>query len=639
MEISATGECGIVGPTYARLTQSFAPAEILTQPAGQMVGNYVTLNYNDLFSNCTSRNPNQSYQMPACATQLWGTANQIGGLESSSCRTEIASIEAEEVLEQSHCYPSIYYPTTKLQEAIPAWTTCIAPKFEPVFDPPRTLVVAAAMVPTPTSDIRQSQAAAPASTVDPPAAFKTPPPIQPTIATGSGNDPPGKDPPANDPPANNPPANNPPAAKPSASIPAENDPSANEHSGNGWPPDDPPNDSPSAQEHSDDPSEYSRPSFAVPIPDGHTLSGFIINPSSVVVAGSTIAAGASAVQVQGHQVSMDPVASNVVVDGQAHALPTAASLPPSPLYDDSILTPFSTTANGHNIEAVPTSGIVLVDGQSITRGAGSITVANTPVALHANGDLVLGTSTIQGVLPSLTNLPMVFTAAGEAATVLSNGIAIAGTILAPNAPAITVAGMSFSVGTNGLVVGTSTIPIPTPAPLAVYTAAGQAMSILANGDIIMSGTTLVPNAPGITIAGTPISLGTNGLVVGTSTVALPSSPSTSSVVIGGQTISVSLGTNEVAIAGTTLQLGQTAITISGTPVSLGASGLVIGTSIIPLSSATSTGGVGGYIFSGFNGGLGSPSATTPVAFLGGGAKLASRWSALGIAIIVVLHVC
>jgi len=381
------------------------------------------------------------------------------------------------------------------------------------------------------------------------------------------------------------------------------------------------------------------------------LSGSVINPSSVVIAGSTIAAGASAVQLQGHQVSLNPAASNVVVDGQGHALPVPNSSPLTQVGNVPSPKLIATTVDGHNIQAASVSGVILIDGQSVTRGADRILVASTPITLQTNGDLVVAASTIHSLVPPSPNSPSVFTAAGQPATVLSNGIAIAGTTLTPNAPAISISGTPISLGTDGLVIGTSIIPVPTPAPGTLITAAGQAVTALANGNIVIAGTTLAPNAAVVTISGTPISLGTNGLIVGTSTIALPTTQAMQSITIGRQLLFMSLDTSDVVVAGTTLQLGQPAVTIAGTPVSLGTFGLVIGTSTISLPSSDSSQGIGGFIFSGFNGGPAAPSTTgvagstqqqinstqngNMVAFLGGAAKAMSRWSTFIIPTIVV----
>ena len=230
-------------------------------------------------------------------------------------------------------------------------------------------------------------------------------------------------------------------------------------------------------------------------------------PSSIVTAKSTIGAGASAVPVHGHQISWNSAVSNVVVDGQAHPLFLPESSSSLPVNNKPASTLFATTVDGHKIRAAPSPGVMLIDGQSVTWGKSPILVSSTWVALHSDRDLVIGTSTLQSFLTSLPNSAQILAAAGQPTTVLSNGVVVAGSIMTANAEAVTVAGTLSSLGSNILVEGASTIPISTPALAASVTAAGQAVTVLANGDVIISSTTLAPVDPVITIAGTPISLG------------------------------------------------------------------------------------------------------------------------------------
>lgn len=63
--------------------------------------------------------------------------------------------------------------------------------------------------------------------------------------------------------------------------------------------------------------------------------------------------------------------------------------------------PSVTTIAGQSIQvpaAQSSVGLVLVDGQSITAGHHPTTVSSTQIALHTNGDLVLGSSTVQSFL-------------------------------------------------------------------------------------------------------------------------------------------------------------------------------------------------------------------------------------------------
>ena len=77
---------------------------------------------------------------------------------------------------------------------------------------------------------------------------------------------------------------------------------------------------------------------------------------------------------------------------------------------------------------------------------------------------------------------------------------------------------------------------------------------------------------------------------------------------------MSLATNGIVVAGTTIQASQPLITILGTLVALKPHGLVVGTSALPYQGnvPSSTYGIGGFIVSGFNGGLTPPSKTGAV---------------------------
>ncbi|KAK3170204.1 hypothetical protein OEA41_009590 [Lepraria neglecta] len=230
------------------------------------------------------------------------------------------------------------------------------------------------------------------------------------------------------------------------------------------------------------PTLVAPPTFAIPLSNGEILSGAVIDPSSIVLAGSsagaTVKAGAPAAQVLSHTMSVDPEASSIVVDGQAFALPSLSS---SATNNDPATTtpppPFASTINGHVIQAIQSAHYaILVDEQSIAQGV-STRISNTPVAFHSNGDLVIGTSTIPNIVNSFSPTPppslTVFAAAGQSATVLTNGIAIAGTTLTPNAPAFTMSGTRISYGTEGLVVGSSTVVLPTYPPMATITLGSQ----------------------------------------------------------------------------------------------------------------------------------------------------------------------
>jgi len=351
-----------------------------------------------------------------------------------------------------------------------------------------------------------------------------------------------------------------------------------------------------------------------------------------VIGGSTIEAGATAVQVSNHQVSLGPGASNIVVDGLSHVLPAPNS--------QSIYTktpkPASIFTIGNQAITLSSNNIIAA-GSTLGANGPAFTIAGTVVSLDSSM-LHIGTSSIALIVPPPpTAAPGMITVAGQPATILPNGLAIAGTTLTLNAPAITVSGTPISYGPGGLLIGTSKLSLPTLSPASVFTAAGQVGTVLSNG-VFIAGTTLIPNAPAITVSGTLISLRASGLVVGTSTVTLPTLSPASVFTAAGQPVTVL--SNVVVIAGTTLKPNAPGVTIAGTPVSLGANGLVFGMSTIAYQSisSTSVGGIGGLVFSGMNGGVETPAAsgagtangTQAAKFTGSGSELKISWSSLGV---------
>ena len=509
---------------------------------------------------------------------------------------------AETSYDATHCSPLLQLPTG-LQSVNPAWSTCVdtmeADDTGYVIDPPRALIPAAVLGPAQTKEASPTSAAAPVSLASHTLPLKTAPPSGSNAISGPKNDPPtgtnaagngspeGKDPLVGDVPGNDPQAGQ--------NLPYPN-------SGNV------------------DPSKDS--ALANQQPGQFPAGGKFINndpaeagaPFTITVGGHVVQAASSANGILVDEQSIARGGSSITVSGTSIALHSNGDLMLGTLIAQTILpslAPFITAVGGHLIQAAPFPGGILVDGHSVTRGGDPITVSGTPIALHSNGNLVLGTSTVPGFLSSLVpTSATVFTVGSQTLTLSSNSLIAAGTTLRPNDPDISIDGTIVSLGDSELQIGTNTIPLSHDTsilPITVITAAGQPFTILPN-HVAIAGTTFTANAPAITLAGTPISFGADHLVVGTSTIPLPSLPPTSIITIAGQTYAISQAANGVSIAGTTIQLGQPAIRISGTPVALDSSALVIGgTSTIPYQSIVGVSplsyGIGGFISAGLNGGL------------------------------------
>ena len=609
------------------------------------------LNYSDLFSNCTGREPSESYSEPECASQSDTVAGNPYG---SSCQAQVNTLANQESLDQVHCYPYLYYPTTKIRYLDPAWSTCNVLRYEPVFDPPRTLEPASAMAPGPTVDPGQSETAAPAPIANAPIASKTDPPTKDDPA----QDAPAKDPPAKDPPSSDPPAKDSSAQDASSNGPPANDLPANDPQAKEDPPTkyDPPTKGPPANNSQTDPPQSDNQQANNPqandSPASHSTPDSNTNPnpndgspSENGQTGDPKEHSDPSVEVLnpgGDPISIiaDPVASPSMSDGQGNDLPLSKHPSPTMINNDSAMGSFHVFVDGHIIKLATSPDVVFVDGQDVTRAGPTIHVSSTPIALHSNGDLIIGLSTIHTFFPSPTApptevQPLTFTAAGQTGTILSNGAVFAGTTFTVGAKPTTVAGTPISLASNGLRIGSSVIPFPTPVTAGSIAIAGQELKILTNGDVVVSGHTLAPSTPTNIEAGAP----------------LPS------VALGGDVFPISLDRagDEIIVAGTTLHIGQPSVTISGTPVALGTSGLIVGTSTIPFDRDTSSSidGIGGFIFSGLNGGPVAPTATangpgavgsntstvngSDVAiFTGEGGRNSIQWGLFVLALITVL---
>lgn len=294
---------------------------------------------------------------------------------------------------------------------------------------------------------------------------------------------------------------------------------------------------------------------------GSEVVSVIPTNSAIVVAGSTLTYGQPALAVSGVTVSVGQ--AGIVIGSNTLSLPPAA---PATVF----------SAGGHTITS--SAGAVLVAGQTINSGAPAIIIPGATVSLGSSG-LAIGTSTI--ALPTLAGSPSALTVAGQTFTAVPSGVVISGSTLLPGAPAITMSGTPVVLGSSGLVVGTSTIALPTPTPSAsAFTVAGQTFAAVPGG-VVIAGSTLLAGGPAATISGTRVSVGTSNIIVGSSTATISNAIAASTAfTVGGQTFTAY--PSGVPIAGTTLQAGGPPITISGTAISLGSSGLIIGSSTIPL---------------------------------------------------------
>ena len=311
-----------------------------------------------------------------------------------------------------------------------------------------------------------------------------------------------------------------------------------------------------------------------------TFGGSTFRPlgtsSAYIIGGQTLTPGAPPITVSGTPISLAANGATAVVGSSTENLQLPATSLPGLTFD-------GTTYQPTNVAGA--SSAYVVDGQTITPGAGPVTISGTPISLAANGATAVVGGITQDLGPSATPEPAI-TFDGSIihpVTGAPSDYVIGGQTLAPG-NVITVSGTPISLATNGAsaIIGSSTQNLQMTEPPLTF---GGSTYYPSSSAYIIDGQTITPGAS-VTISGTPVSLASNGAsaVVGTSTEdLLPSLTSGAVLTVGGQTFTPK--PSSFVLDGKTMTIGGSAI-ISGTPVVLEPSGtLMVGTSEIPLASA------------------------------------------------------
>lgn len=322
-----------------------------------------------------------------------------------------------------------------------------------------------------------------------------------------------------------------------------------------------------------------------------TVGGQVItaNPSNVIVAGSTLNPGGNDITVSGTSLSLGND-GNLVVNGNSIPIPYA------PLH----VSPAVLTVGGQTFTALPNG--FAVAGSSVVPGGSPVVVSGTPIALGSSGILTVGSSSI--LLPSGAVARPVFTLGALTFTESSSNVLIDGKTLSADGPVATVAGAPLSLASDGrLVVGSLTTNLPLNVNNgAVFTVGGLVFTEGSSSDLVVDGKTVLPGGSPINIAGAPVSLASDGrLAVGALTTNLPLSMNNGAVFTAGG-LSFTEGSSDLVVDGKKVFPGGSPITVAGTPVSLGSDGkLIVGslTTNLPNSIGSSNGAIftaGGLVF-------------------------------------------
>ncbi|KAK4991566.1 hypothetical protein LTR50_001761 [Elasticomyces elasticus] len=214
--------------------------------------------------------------------------------------------------------------------------------------------------------------------------------------------------------------------------------------------------------------------------------------------------------------------------------------------------------------------------------------------------------------------------------VASTGYMIGSHTVYPFGPAVTIAGQTVSIAASGsgIVVNGQTSPLVAPTPIApIVTLGSQVFTYTPTvaRQLVVESQTLYPGGPAVTVSGETISLpasATNQIVINGHTSTLSSKSGTVTLSVGSHQLTLTPLTvpSAIVIASQTLYPGGTAIIVGGETLSLPATG---GGIVVASSSATSTQGLGGYIWSGL-GGNATAVGNTPAAYTGGSEALRAR---------------
>ena len=313
--------------------------------------------------------------------------------------------------------------------------------------------------------------------------------------------------------------------------------------------------------------------------------------SDAVAAGEqTLSVGGSSADVGGTPISLH--ADGLVAGPSTLALPvndkvpvawTAAGQTFTKLDDNTVVAGGRTLAVG----SVPQ----VIGGQTMSLASGGIVAGSSTVAIptfdppSTNGAPVAGATF---AVAGKTFTP-----------IASGSIVVQGVTISPSGEPLTVNGQVISLDKGGLVVDGSTFAVPVATPTDIgrtIVAAGHTFTSLAPTAVALDGQTIISGGPAQTVHGEIVSLGDAGLVVGSSTISLPTATPASRqnvFTIGGKIVT-SLSPTLLAVDGVTITSGSHPKTVEGATISWGASGLVIDeSSTIGLPTVLPSGVAGG----------------------------------------------
>ena len=306
----------------------------------------------------------------------------------------------------------------------------------------------------------------------------------------------------------------------------------------------------------------------------------VASPGPVVIAGNTaapVANGgvviASSTYLPGNQATVggnviSVGTNNIVQDGTTHNVPQQAG--PTPVL-----------VGSNFIQAASGGGVVIASSTYQPGQQGQ--VAGTPVSVgHSN--VIVGSSThsIPNIVPAVAATPTptpVLIGGNSIANAPGGGVIISSSTYQPGVQA-QVFGTPISVGTDNIVIDSSTLALPKPPSATPVLVAGQSIGKAANGGVVIAGSTYLPGAMAH-VSGTAVSVGTDSVLIDSKAYALPTAPAPNAAQDAAQTLAPVPAPSLIPV----LVGSQSIVKASG-------GGIVIGSStVVPGAQATTQGHV------------------------------------------------
>lgn len=349
-----------------------------------------------------------------------------------------------------------------------------------------------------------------------------------------------------------------------------------------------------------DPASQYNPEIPVLISGGsQPTTGTPVTEMTISLGSHAVVAGPSAVHVDGVQVNPNQAPASIsggAALNQENSIVVASQIFHLPASTEHL----STTIAGQTV--VPVANGLSIQGVFVT-GTSPIVISGTTVFVDKSY-LYIGSKSYP---LSTANLAPVTTLVNEAVAIpLSNAVSIYGTTITAGAPAATFPGTAISLDSLSNIIFDGTAQaLPsfskTTSPIAQTTTVNNVGVELLPSSISVAGTISTPGAPPITASGSPISLGSTILATGINTIPVSfGKPQALITTVGGQAITAAA--TAAKVGSVTLSPGARGTTVGGTLVSPGlGSGLVIRSKTVVLGAPT--GSLGGLITGGFGSGV------------------------------------